>query len=209
MGVEPLRVWVFIDAQNLYRDTRDAFHARDAPSSFGQVDPQGFGLLVAARGPVRSSRPRRLEEVRIYTGMPSSSKEPKTNAAHKRQRHAWEEQGVKVVARPLRYPKGWPSQRAVEKGVDVALAVDLVFNAARRRYDVGIVASTDTDLLPALEAVCELRRAWGTPRIEVTCWSPLAKRLRVDGHALWCHRLDRHDYESVRDPRNYARAEGS
>lgn len=203
MGVAPLRVWVFIDAQNLYRDARRSFHARDAPSSFGQVDPRKFGLLVATRGSVRNPRPRRLEEVRIYTGAPSSSKEPKANAAHMRQRRAWERQGVKVVARPLRYPKGWPSRKAVEKGVDVALAVDLVFNAARRRYDVGIVASTDTDLLPALEAVCELRRAWGQPLVEVTYWAPLAKRLRLDGYALWCHRLDRSDYESVRDRRNY------
>jgi uncharacterized LabA/DUF88 family protein len=205
VGVAPLRVWVFIDAQNLYRDARDAFHAHTAPSSFGQVDPRRFGLLLAARSSARDPRPRRLEEVRIYTGTPSSSKEPKTSAAHMRQRQAWERQGVKVLARPLRYPKGWPSQKAVEKGVDVALAVDMVFNAARRRYDVGIVASTDTDLLPALEAVSELRSAQGQPQVEVTCWSPLAKRLRLHSYPLLCHRLDRRDYESVRDQRNYTR----
>jgi uncharacterized LabA/DUF88 family protein len=74
-----------------------------------------------------------------------------------KQRTAWERRGVKVFARPLRYPRKWPSEKALEKGVDVALAVDLVFNAARRYYDVAVVASTDTDLVPALEAVCELR----------------------------------------------------
>jgi hypothetical protein len=115
-----------------------------------------FGLLVAARGSVRNPRPRRLEEVRIYTGMPSSSKEPKTNAAHKRQRRAWEEQGVKVVARPLRYPKGWPAQKAIEKGVDVA-----------------------------------------------------GKYLRLDRYPLWCHHLDRRDYESVPDHRVVTRHLGA
>jgi NYN domain len=120
-----------------------------------------------------------------------------------KQRTAWGRDGVKVFARPLRYPKNWPYEKPLEKGVDVALAVDLVFNAARRFYDVAVVASTDTDLMPALEAVCELRRAWGKPQLEVTCWSPLTKRLRVDGYSLWCHRLGRSDYESVRDKTNY------
>jgi hypothetical protein len=133
----PLRVWVFIDAQNLYRDARDAFHRRGDPSSYGQVQPRQFGELVTSRGSGRTQRPRQLEEVRIYTGTPSSSKEPKANAAHMKQRAAWESQGVKVFARPLRYPRNWPVEKALEKGVDVALAVDLVFNGARRFYDVG------------------------------------------------------------------------
>ncbi len=203
MSSSPLRVWVFIDAQNLYRDARDAFHSPGDPSSYGQVDPRKFGELVASRTSARNPRPRQLDEVRIYAGTPSSSKEPKANAARLKQRAAWEKQGVKPFTRPLQYPKGGPPQKGREKGVDVALAVDLVFNAARRYYDVAIVASTDTDLLPALEAVCELRRAWGEPRLEVACWAPLTKRLRVEGQALWCHRLTQDDYEAVRDRTNY------
>jgi uncharacterized LabA/DUF88 family protein len=198
----PLRVWVFIDAQNLYRDARDAFH-RQGPSSYGQVHPRKFADLIASRGSARDPRSRQLEEVRVYTGTPSSSKEPRANAAHMKQRAAWEKDGVKVFARPLRYPRNWSSEKALEKGVDVALAVDLVFNAARRCYDVAVVASTDTDLLPALEAVCELRRAWGEPQLEVACWSPLTKRLRVHGYTIWCHRIDRSDYEAIRDKTNY------
>ncbi len=203
MSSSPLRVWVFIDAQNLYRDARDAFHSSSDPSSYGQIDPRKFGELVTSRTSARNPRPRQLDEVRIYAGTPSSSKEPKANAAHLKQRTAWEKQGVKPFTRPLQYPRGGPSLKGREKGVDVALAVDLVFNAARRHYDVAVVASTDTDLLPALEAVCELRRAWGEPQLEVTCWSTLTKRLRVDGYNLWCHHLDRADYESIRDKTNY------
>jgi NYN domain len=58
---------------------------------------------------------------------------------------------VTVVQRPLRYPKAWPAEKAQEKGVDVALAVDFVVMAVTRVYDVGILVSTDTDLVPALE----------------------------------------------------------
>ncbi len=75
-----------------------------------------------------------------------------------------------MFTRSLRYPRNWPTQPAEEKGVDVELAVDLVFNAARQNFDVGVVVSTDTDLVPALQAVCNLNRAWGKPRVEVMAW---------------------------------------
>jgi len=203
VSTPPLRVWVFIDAQNLYRDARDAFHSSGDPSSYGQVDPRKFGELVASRASAKNPRPRQLDEVRIYAGTPSSSKEPKANAAHLKQRAAWEKLGVKPFTRPLQYLRGGPSSKGREKGVDVAVAVDLVFNAARRNYDVAVVASTDTDLLPALEAVWELRRAWGEPQLEVACWSPLTKRLRLVGYNLWCHHLDQAEYEAIRDKTNY------
>ena len=39
----------------------------------------------------------------------------------------------------------------------MALAVDFVMMVARCGYDVGILFSSDTDLVPALEAVLALR----------------------------------------------------
>ncbi|HWC13678.1 MAG TPA: NYN domain-containing protein [Actinomycetota bacterium] len=197
-----------IDAQNCYRDARRAFHQETDPSSFGQVDPWKLGQLVASRGAENDTKPRELEVVRYYTGMPSSAKQPKAYGAHLKQRAAHLASGVEVRPRPLRYPADWPKLPAQEKGIDVALAVDLVFGAARRLYDVGVVVSTDTDLVPALEAVCELQRAWGTPTIEVVSWGPTRKRLRVDGYSVWCHWLDKDDYESVRDNSIYVSKEG-
>lgn len=40
-----------------------------------------------------------------------------------------------------------------EKGVDVKLAVDLVIGAADNLYDIAIVVSSDTDLIPAIKYV--------------------------------------------------------
>ena len=210
MGVEPLasgveRVWAFIDGQNLYRDTRRAFHSESDPSSYGQVDPIKLATLLVEKGSASPGRSRILDECRIYSGTPSADREPKANAACLRQRAAWEASGAKVFGRPLRYPKSWPKLRAEEKGVDVALAVDLVFNGARRNYDVGIVVSTDTDLVPALEAVCQLKRAWGAPRVEVASWQALGKRLRVPDEPIWGHYLEEADYQLVRDTRSYGR----
>lgn len=45
-----------------------------------------------------------------------------------------------------------------EKGVDVRLAVDIVTMAQERQYDVGIVISSDTDLIPAMQQAAKRKR---------------------------------------------------
>ena len=109
-----------------------------------------------------------------------------------------------VVQRPLRYPKAWPAEKAQEKGVDVALAVDFVVMAVTRSYEVGILVSTDTDLVPALEAVVRLGGNRG-PRAEVAAWtsSRSAPRLRIAGANLWCHYLRVDDSLGMLDPTDY------
>jgi uncharacterized LabA/DUF88 family protein len=206
VSTAPLRVWVFIDSQNVYRDAREAFHDhKKDPGSYGQIYPRNIAEMVTQRGSPKNPRPRQLDEVRLYTGFPSSSRDPKGYGAHMKHRSFWEKSGVKVVPRPLRYPDNWPQEKPYEKGIDVSLAVDLVFAASRRYFDVAIVLSTDTDLLPAIEAVCELRRAWGEPQIEVGAWAdhPKKKRLRADPYTFYCHWLSAADYAAVRDHTNY------
>ena len=108
---------------------------------------------------------------------------------------------VQVVARPLRYPYGWPRKQPEEKGIDVS-TVDFVLTAVRGDYDVGILMSADTDLKPALEAVVSL----GAARVEVAAWSSQfghSRRLAITGRSLWCHWLDDSDYRSVKDRRDY------
>ena len=107
--------------------------------------------------------------------------------------------------RPLRYPYGWPREKAQEKGVDVELAVDFISMAIRREYDVGILFSTDTDLRPALEAVFSLRPG---PWCEVAAWRQPAgysPRLTIRANLPWCHWLSDQDFQSVADRTNYAR----
>jgi uncharacterized LabA/DUF88 family protein len=204
----PLRTWVLIDAQNVYKDAREAHHAKGDSSICGQTYPRKIAELLAGRGAKDQPRVREITKVKLFTGYPSPSREGYANAAHMRQRAAWERDGVEFAGRVLRYPYGWPDKKPYEKGIDVALAVDLVFGGARRFYDVAIVFSTDTDLLPALEAVLELKRAWGEPKLEVATWAdhPRKKRLRVDGEFVYCHNLTAEDYELVRDPTVYSKA---
>jgi uncharacterized LabA/DUF88 family protein len=196
------RVVVFIDYQNVYRIGRALFHPISSPPQAGQIDPVRLSRTIVFKG----AFDRELIQVRVYRGRPTSSKDPKGYGANVRQCRAWESNPLaKVITRTLRYPSTWPSQREEEKGIDVALAIDFVMMAVKRRYDVGILVSTDTDLKPALEAVCDLRGR-PFPRCEVAAYSsPLSysRRLSVKGRGVWCHWLSEMDYRAAADPTNY------
>ena len=107
-----------------------------------------------------------------------------------------------MIPRTLRYPDKWPKERAQEKGIDVQLAIDFVAGAIDDSYDTGVICSTDTDLLPALEFVAT---RFGRERAETAAWHSDQKRSELRSHSIptWCHRLDLTDYRAVRDPRDY------
>ena len=201
------RVAVFIDAQNVYRGARDCFAMRQGPPRDGQFSPMRFAnLLCDSRNSYQpASTVRALEQVRIYTGRPHSLKDSQTYAAHMRQCAAWERAGAVVIHRALRYPGNWPKTRAEEKGIDVQLAIDFVAGAFDDEYDTGIVCSTDSDLLPALEFVAT---RYPQKHVETAAWQSEGWRseLRLRKPATWCHRLALADYEAVRDPVDYAAA---
>jgi len=199
-----VQVVVFLDYQNVYRRARDTFCDSADPAPAGQVDPLELGRLIVSR----DAPDRALKQVRVYRGRPASSKDPKTYGAHMRQAAAWERKAgglVELVTRTLRYPPGWPSKPAEEKGIDVALAVDFVMMASRGDYDVGVLMSTDTDLKPALEAV-GLTRGGGVSRCEVAAWQvggSRSRRLSIRGGRVWCHWLHEEDYRAVADATDY------
>ena len=79
-----LRVALFIDHHNVYRG---AFFDPSSRSVDGQFDPRAVGQLVCERGPPDEERV--LHQVRVYTGQPDSTKQPKAYGAHMRQIGAW------------------------------------------------------------------------------------------------------------------------
>ena len=196
------RVILFVDAQNFYHGVRSAFFRPADSHVYGQFKPVELGQLICSRPPPNVTRS--LYQVRIYTGRPESTKQPRTYAAHMKQCAAWERSGAIVTPRTLRYPPDWPTTKEEEKGIDVALAIDFVALAIDGQYDVGIVASTDSDLRPALEYVHNKFRS-GSPRAETTSWrsSSSPRRLSVPGAKIWCHWLDRTDYDRVADLKDY------
>lgn len=196
------RVVFFVDYQNCYQDARRAFYLPPDARMKGQISPRRYAEVVsAARG-----RPDwDLRQVRLYTGRPSA-KDARTYAAHMRQCAAWEkERDVVIVARTLRYPRDWPSHPAQEKGIDVQLAVDLVRGYVANEFDIGVVATTDTDLIPAIEAVFDLDRKAGYDPVEVCAWKTATyrKQLRVDKRSIWCNELTIAHYARAADFTDY------
>lgn len=204
-GSEPQRVVVFLDYQNVYHRARDAFGDREIAAREGQVDPLALGHLLASR--VSGGR---LAGVRLYRGRPSKRRDPRSYAAFRRQTAKQVSRGeglVTVISRDLRYPQDWPRRPAQEKGIDVALAVDYVMMAARGEYGIGILFSSDTDLVPALEAVIVLRPA--SAACEVAAWVTSGVRprsLSVRGARIRRHLLSEADFRAVADPTDYTRS---
>ncbi len=193
----PDRVVVYIDYQNAHGWARRQFHPVGVHPAVGHVDPLRLSQLLVQR----RKRPSELEGVRIYRGRPSPTHQPRAAAANDRQTTEWERSGrMAVIRRPLRYPLDWPDVPASEKGIDVALAVDLVAMGMDKAYDAAIVFSSDTDLLPAIETVFDRRLG----HIELATWSG-AKRLRFSSSQLpWCHFVNEAEYRTIEDETDYA-----
>jgi uncharacterized LabA/DUF88 family protein len=148
------------------------------------------------------SRLRKLEQVRIYRGMPSATHSPKGYAAARKQVARWRQaagpRGLRldVQTRPLDYRTGEPR----EKGIDVLLALDLAFGAADNEFDVVVLFSGDSDLLPALEKSHALGVA-----CETAVWVGGGRRQPQTDCVKWEHRLRHLDYEQVHDEFDYNR----
>ena len=69
-------------------------------------------------------------------------------------------------------------------------------------YDVGVIMSTDTDLLPALDFT--LNRYAGVRHVAVDAWDGRRRLASPDGN-IWCHWLSRADYDAVADSTDYNR----
>jgi uncharacterized LabA/DUF88 family protein len=143
-----VRVVVFIDYQNMYRSAREAFGWENEKGHFGNFRPLPLGRALA------QGENRELDQVRVYTGVPHPTRDKFGHSIMQRRIEAWrapDPAHVEIFTRTLRYPP----RQGREKGVDVQLAVDIVRLTTDDAFDVLILCSADTDLLPALEFVNE------------------------------------------------------
>jgi len=196
------RVIVFVDYQNLYKGARESFHTTDASGENGQVHPLQLGEAIAAEIPAGE-----LKQMRVYRGIPSNQRDSRGYGAVRKQTAAWvrsSPEKIHVYHRPLQYLDGMAPR---EKGIDVQLAIDFVVMAVKGDYDVGVLFSADTDLVPALDAVCDLTTdacpeawvgAWDGPNYRRRCIRPSGKRQTP---CIW---LSLRHYNGVKDHNYYA-----
>ena len=199
---------MFIDYENIRFAAREVFGdpQRD-PYTFGHVNPLRLGLMLKQLGEKVDSG-RELAAVRIYRGRAGPKSGSRAQAASARQFAVWGSQPrVTVRSRPLRYqPTAWSMNkptawRAEEKGIDVMMALDIAIGARDDAYDVAVVASADSDLVPAIEVALIAGK-----RVETAMWRSPAdphRRMRVPGRRLWNHALDASQFGQVRDDTDY------
>lgn len=196
----PSRVAVFLDYENVHRTGHQQFATYGVPVYSTAVDP----IKVATRLIAKRRFECELSAVWVYRGRPVPEHQPTPASANDVQADAWSaDPRVHLVRRDLKYELQEDGTfTAREKGIDVALAVGLVEGALENAFDVAIVFSGDTDLLPALELVFRKTDA----SLEIAAWSgqkplwfPEMLRQNPPRRLPYCHFLSADDFEDCRD----------
>jgi uncharacterized LabA/DUF88 family protein len=196
------RVAVFFDYENVHRVGHGLYTNHGTEKHTTVVDP----VKLAERIVDKRKFPSELTQIQVFRGRPVPAHQAKAASANDIQAAAWaQDKRVVVTRRDLRYDfdqNNPTSFTAREKGIDVALAIGIVDGALRNAFDVAIVFTCDTDIMPALE----LAFAKTTPSIEIACWQgrkplwfPEGLRLNPPKRFPYCHFLKEQDFIDCRD----------
>lgn len=206
------RVMVFIDGQNLFKSCERSFGR-------GFVHPVLLARHLAGG--------RTLVGTRYYSGIHDPRKQPDQNAASSRRHALIRRTGVTVVERMLRYRWEWghdpsplgdprahvgeeqtvmvtPFERPREKGIDLALGLDVVDLSLRGSIDVAIVVSSDTDLNEVARTVHDMTRSPGRVSVEAAVVNDRSHPVLLE-HYDYTHQIRRNDFEECRDEFDYRR----
>jgi uncharacterized LabA/DUF88 family protein len=140
------RVAVFIDASNFYYKLRSL---KLSFLSLTQVDFAGVATWLA--------RERALTAKYYYVADIQNRDDEKSQSLLKDQQRLFEylqspKQGFEIRHGFL-MKKG---EAYVEKGTDVQMAVDMLVGAYENKYDIAIMVSSDTDLIPVIRQIRNL-----------------------------------------------------
>ena len=190
------KVVIFLDYQNIIKTGKEIFKLNKlthiSPSILGNILQERFGQA------------REIKEIRVYTGIPSKIREPKSYSSFNKRISNWKtDPKVTVIYRPISYPPGWPNksrpgEKPREKGIDVKLAVDFVNLAVKNETNTGILFSVDSDLKSALEFITQNNFEF---KAEVAAWRSkrdFQVRLSLSGNKPYCHWFEFNDFNRMR-----------
>lgn len=204
MPVEPSvkRAVAFVDGQNLYHATREAF---------GYTYPNyDVSALTAA---VCANRGWQPVQTRFYTGIPDVADDPLWNRFWVAKLRVMSWKGAYIFSRRLRYrnrrirlPDGTEHtyMAGEEKGIDVRIAIDVIRMAHRKEYDVAVVFSQDQDLSEVAEeirAIAQEQDRW-IKIVSAFPFSPTTRNRRGIEKTDWI-RIERALYDACLDRRDY------
>jgi hypothetical protein len=211
---------VVIDYQNMHLTAVDVFG--DKKRAFDSLlDPVLFSETLIAE---RNSRQKPtmqhvvLESIIVCRGLPSNIHDPRKYSRNLAQASYWSrDPRVTVLHRPIKYTfeqRAWDASskevkplakivKRQEKGVDVLCALQLVKAALNPEIGYVILASQDTDLVPALDEVISI----GTAIVETAAWyvpgDHRSREIRPEAKAIWNTRLNAKNYKTSLDQTVY------
>lgn len=161
---------IFIDGQNFYLSARQAFDR-----TFPDYDILQVGNLLSQKISGQDAT-----TISFYSGVPIAKYQPRWAEFWSNKTAAMEEQGIRVTTRPLRYltesdpqvPNGFRIIQTREKGIDMALGLD-VASAARRSNCANIViVSRDQDFAEVVRYVDDMSKF---EKRDIQMWSSFPK----------------------------------
>lgn len=205
-------VAVVMDYQNVHMTGADVFRPNQ-PRENSLISPYKFGLQLIAAKKESLGEDFKLSRVEVFRGLPRPDDPSGGYRRNNTQKDAWEREGegiVSVTLRPLKYrfevANGVKSpiwESAVEKGVDVLCALALCRLARCGQYDVVVLASRDSDLIPALDEAASYRKA----KIETVKWYshsvPATRSSLKTQQRLWTTSLKETHFLASLDSHNY------
>lgn len=222
-----LRAALVMDYQNVHLTARDVFcEGQDAHQAI--IHPMQFAkVAIASRNRIqRAGYPEAtLSRVIAYRGLPHVDYAAAQHRRCSAQADQWRKDGAHVELRDLKYrfergadgepvldvhgrkiPKG-PGK---EKGIDVLCALACVREAVAADIDLVILASRDTDLVPALDEVWDMHHSAPADvgKIETVSWHSATGRqfgsLRPSaGRRIWNTNLGEREFRASLDGRTY------
>ncbi len=188
---EPARIAVLLDFENVHR-VGHGLYGRGQETYECVPEPS----LIADKIAKRRNVPSVATSIQVFRGRPNPAFEPVSASANDKQAHLWERRDPRVrVRRHQLFYRDWPKGPPVEKGVDVAPAIEAVRLTLQdhEHFDALVVFSSDNDLVPAIKLCFELPG----PAVEVACWLGANPLQDAATQLPWCHFLNQADWRSV------------
>lgn len=212
-----LKLALVMDYQNVHLTGADLF-APGLPAHESLIEPTRFAEELNktrnSRVPEASMKTQ-VGIIRVFRGQPSVLADPEGYRRNLQQKDRWERSNpsvVKVTSRPLKYyaydyvdGRKIPQKRtAREKGIDVLCALELVELARSGFYDVVVLASRDTDLIPAVE----LAHSFDSCKVETVQWVHPEKKYTfgklVSNNDIWATFMGPNSFKNSLDLHQYS-----
>jgi hypothetical protein len=188
---EPARIAVLLDFENVHR-VGHGLYGRGKEKYQCVPEPALIADKIAGRRKV----PSVATSIQVFRGRPNPAFERTAASANDKQAQVWERRDQRVrVRRHQLFCRDWPKAPPVEKGVDVALAIEAVRLTIqdREQFDALVIFSSDNDLVPAVKLCFDLPG----PAIEVACWLGANPLQDTATRLPWCHFMNEADWRYV------------